>query len=494
MGSKRNGQGRRAGVEMRAAGWLARHPGAVLAPATVATSAVELGAVTTGSIAAGMVGAGLGWARAHPATYERYGAAVLRGWRRRWLRYVGARWSNICQACDLVKEDRRTGAMLVPRVLRVSSPTPTIDRIKVKLLPGQSLRTWQGWQEELATALNVESVGITKLRPQVLTLTLVHRNPFPEPIPPTPIPDEPDEVDMGAVVFGATEYGEDWAENLTERNVLGIGGPGSGKSGLMWNPLRGIGPLIRDGQVRVWMADLKGGMETARARPLFHRYADHVAAKEDQALASLAWDDDDNDDGDRDGQAQRGFAGEDALSLIKAFRDEMKAAQTQHAADGNRKFTRTRETPVNLLVIDEMAMATALGVSARELTKVITEIMTQGRAAGYWVWAFLQEPTKDILPMRDLFNLRMCLAVESASYVDMALGEEARMRGALADEIPVGPEHAGIGFTRDDKNRNPVRIRAGHTTDEDIDELVRTCTPRDYGNGGGNVVPLLTAA
>jgi S-DNA-T family DNA segregation ATPase FtsK/SpoIIIE len=51
------------------------------------------------------------------------------------------------------------------------------------------------------------------------------------------------------------------------------------------------------------------------------------------------------------------------------------------------------------------------------------------------------------------------------------------MRGALADEIRVGEEFAGIGFRVDDRSRNPIRVRAGLVTEDEIDELVRTCTP-----------------
>ncbi len=41
----------------------------------------------------------------------------------------------------------------------------------------------------------------------------------------------------------------------------------------MWNPLRALGPDDPRRALRVWMIDLKGGMETATARPLFHRWA-----------------------------------------------------------------------------------------------------------------------------------------------------------------------------------------------------------------------------
>ena len=464
------GKGKRAGIEMRAMAWAARHPGSVGAPATVAASVAQFGPVTTGGVAAGLVAGGLGWARAHPASFERYGAACLRAGYRRWTRYAGPRWSAIMQACDLVRDDRRTGRMLTPRVLRTKAPTPTIDRVTIKLLRGQSLRTWQDRQDELAAALNATALGITRVKPQVLVLTVVRGNPFDEIVPATPIPDEAGEVDLRAVELGETEYGDPWTEALLGQSWLTSGASGSGKNSLIWNPLRAVGPLIRTGLVRVWMVDPKGGMETLRARPLFHRWADHV---------------EDTDEDDDKGIAYRGEA---ALDVIEAFRDDMKTTQLDVGGQGKRKFVVSCETPLNVLMVDELAMLTALssGATTRRLNQLLAEIMTQGRSTGYSVLAYLQEPTKDIVPIRDLFTRRFSLRTTSASYVDMVLGDGARMRGALADEIPVGDEFAGIGFRVDDRTRNPIRVRAGLVTDPEIDELVHTCTP-DAG-GGSTVV------
>jgi S-DNA-T family DNA segregation ATPase FtsK/SpoIIIE len=211
-------------------------------------------------------------------------------------------------------------------------------------------------------------------------------------------------------------------------------------------------------------------METLRARPLFHRWADHV---------------EDTDEDDDKGIAYRGEA---ALDVIEAFRDDMKTTQLNVGGQGKRKFVVSCETPLNVLMVDELAMLTALssGATTRRLNQLLAEIMTQGRSTGYSVLAYLQEPTKDIVPIRDLFTRRFSLRTTSASYVDMVLGDGARMRGALADEIPVGDEFAGIGFRVDDRTRNPIRVRAGLVTDPEIDELVHTCTP-DAG-GGSTVV------
>lgn len=59
----------------------------------------------------------------------------------------------------------------------------------------------------------------------------------------------------------------------------------------------------------------------------------------------------------------------------------------------------------------------------------------------------------------------------------MVLGDGARERGALADEIPGDEQHAGIGFVVDAASRLPVRFRAAFVSDDEIDELVERCTP-----------------
>jgi S-DNA-T family DNA segregation ATPase FtsK/SpoIIIE len=146
---------------------------------------------------------------------------------------------------------------------------------------------------------------------------------------------------------------------------------------------------------------------------------------------------------------------------------------------GIRQCDVTPDTPVELLVIDEMAMLTAYGdrSDVRESLRLLAEILTQGRAADHTVLGYVQEPTKDVVDVRDLFTVRLCLAVTAASHVDMALGDGARDRGALADQIPGDDAHAGIGFVLDDVTRAPVRFRAGWVSDRDIDELVARATP-----------------
>ena len=113
-------------------------------------------------------------------------------------------------------------------------------------------------------------------------------------------------------------------------------------------------------------------------------------------------------------------------------------------------------------------------MSSAALGKLITLHRKLQQAGGKLV---LCKIAKDILDVRDLFTTRVCLGVTTASHVDMVLGDGARDRGALADEIPGDERHAGIGFTIDPITRLPVRFRAAYVTDPEIDELARECTP-----------------
>ena len=327
---------------------------------------------------------------------------------------------------------------------------------------------FQDAQEELASALGADVISIEKTKPRVLAITLVHGNPFDDVIPPADIPGEIEDVDLKAIELGDTEFGEIWTEPLVGHHWLISGATGSGKGSLLWNPLRAMGPMIRDRIARIWMIDPKGGMETERGRPLFYRYA------------TSADDETEYDDGDGPDDIDA------MLAVLYEFRDAMKERQETLRQQKKRKFTASAETPFEVLMIDELAMLTALGgrrATIMAVNKVLAEILTQGRACGFSIVAYVQEPTKDIVPVRDLFTRRISLRTGSASYVDMVLGEDARLRGALADEIPEeGCE--GIGYRTSEKSRNPIRVRAGYSTDEDIDELVRLCNPHYDGPTG----------
>jgi S-DNA-T family DNA segregation ATPase FtsK/SpoIIIE len=131
----------------------------------------------------------------------------------------------------------------------------------------------------------------------------------------------------------------------------------------------------------------------------------------------------------------------------------------------------TREHPLELVEFDELGALTKY--TDRKTRDAITErlalLTTQGRALGFTVRGYVQEPTKDTVPIRELFPRRICLRVAAKSHVGMVLGDQAYDRGAWADRIT--DAEAGVGYVFGEGIREPLRIRAGWVPDRTIKAL-----------------------
>ncbi|GAB3479380.1 FtsK/SpoIIIE domain-containing protein [Amycolatopsis cihanbeyliensis] len=444
--------GRRKGREVRTALWLGRHPGTLATPAAVTASGLELGWVTTGGVLGGL-GVGLcGWYRAHPDTFDTWAAPRMRAFWRRWSRYVGRRWTDALRACDLYTVHRKTKEERFPRVLKVRSPSPSVDTVQVRIPPGQHARQWEAKLPELTEALKAERVAVERVKPRVIGLVIERTEPFTEVIDAPDMPQDTDAVDITDLYVGEDEYGGELRLGVQGgRHTFIAGATGAGKNSIPMGLLRGLAPLIRDGLVRLWICDPKQ-MEFSTLAPIAHRYATDTG---------------------------------DCVGLVENFVADMQAVQRRLSAEGQRKITVSRETPLNLLILDEIGALLAYGdgADARELRKLLALVGSQGRATGHSMHGLVQEPTKDTVPVRDLFTVRICLRVTSASHVDMVLGDGARLRGALADEIPDGEETAGIGYVIRPRSRVPMRFRSAYTTDAEIAELVAFVQHGQHGAG-----------
>ena len=127
------------------------------------------------------------------------------------------------------------------------------------------------------------------------------------------------------------------------------------------------------------------------------------------------------------------------------------------------------------MVIDELAFLTAYQPE-RDLRKraeaAIATLTSQGRSVGVCVVGALQDPRKDVINLRNLFPTRIAMRLDESDQVDMVLGDGARDRGALADQISPLPEvGAGVAYVRLEASPDPVRVRAGHVTDADIQDM-----------------------
>ena len=312
----------------------------------------------------------------------------------------------------------------------------------MRLVPGQKPEDFDAAARALASARGVARCQVRELSPNVVSIDFQRRNLLADPVACpdlaalAAIPGEA--VDLRRVWAGRTEYGQDWHISLAgpASHLLAAGESGAGKNSLTWRPLVSIAPAIRDGLVRVSGIDPKG-MELAYGRRIFHRYA---------------------------------VTGTDALELLDDLVQAMAARKAAFAGQV-RVVPITREHPLELVEFDELGALTKY--TDRRTRDAITErlalLTTQGRALGFTVRGYVQEPTKDTVPVRELFPRRICLRVAAKSHVGMVLGDQAYDRGAWANRIT--DAEAGVGYIFGEGIREPLRVRAGWVPDQTIKQL-----------------------
>ena len=398
-----------------------------------------------------------GWRLLDLVSFDAWAGRYLRAWWLRWTVY-SAKLPGWLHACGLgIKQDavpvvvaltplgralgrkRRPVPAQLPRVLGVRSGA-SWDLVRVRLIPGQKPEDFDEAAQALAAARGVARCQVRELSPNVVSIDFQRRNLLANPVSCpdlatlTGVPGGA--VDLRRVWAGRTEYGQDWHIPLAGGHTLTAGATGAGKNSVMWCPLVSVAPAIRDGLVRVSGIDPKG-MELAYGRRIFHRYA---------------------------------VTGGEALAVLDDLIEAMAARKTAFAGRV-RTVPITRDHPLELLEFDEIGALTKY--TDRKTREAITErialLTTQGRALGFTVRGYVQEPTKDTVPVRDLFPRRICLRVSAKSHVGMVLGDQAYERGAWANRIT--DAEAGVGYVFGEAIREPLRVRAGWVSDEAIKQL-----------------------
>jgi len=398
-----------------------------------------------------------GWRLVNLRSFDAWAGRRLRAWWLRWTVYA-PKLPDWLHACGLGITQDRTPVVLaltplgralgghrrpvpaqLPRVLGVRSGA-SWDLVRVRLVAGQKPEDFDDATRALASARGVARCQVRELSPNVVSIDFQRRDLLADQLS---CPDlttltglNGGSVDLRRVWAGRTEYGKDWHIPLAGGHTLTAGATGAGKNSVMWCPLVSIAPAIRDGWVRVSGIDPKG-MELAYGRGIFHRYA---------------------------------VTGTDALAVLDDLVDAMNARKAEFAGRV-RSVPISPDHPLELLEFDEIGALTKY--TDRKTREAITEkvalLTTQGRALGFTVRGYVQEPTKDTVPVRELFPRRICLRVSAKSHVGMVLGESAFERGAWANRI--GESEAGTGYVVGEGIREPLRIRAGWVPDDTIKHL-----------------------
>jgi S-DNA-T family DNA segregation ATPase FtsK/SpoIIIE len=197
--------------------------------------------------------------------------------------------------------------------------------------------------------------------------------------------------------------------------------------------------------VRLLVVDPKGGMEFGRGQKLFTGFVHDNA--------------------------------ENTVALLRAVTIVMQK-RAQRLRGHTRLHVPTVGEPLILLMIDEIASLTAYirdRKTRAEVEQLLGLLLSQGRAVGVSVIAAVQDPSKDVLPIRQLFSIRVGLRMTESSQTTMVLGAAARDAGAVCDDIATTTP--GVGYVCVDGSAEPARVRAFHVTDPDIDYLAERFAP-----------------
>ncbi len=386
------------------------------------------------------------WSQLLSPSFQQWVTQPIRTrWRSWWVyRY---RWTAICTLHGLTaKLDERT---LVP-ALRSVTIGGACDVVVVRILTGQSVADWQHRSAGLTEAFRARRVTIRSIKPGAISITAHHGDALAAPIR-LPRPAADTAVDPSSVRLGVTEAGMWWRLPVLGQHILVVGVTGSGKGSVLWSIIAALAPGVRAGWVRLLVVDPKGGMEFGRGHKLF---------------TGFAYDN-----------------GENTLRVLRAVTAVMQQ-RAQRLRGQTRLHTPTTAEPLIVLIVDEIASLTAYIGDRKirdEVEKLLGLLLSQGRAVGVSVIAAVQDPAKDVLPIRQLFSIRVGLRMAESTQTTMILGAAAREAGAVCDQIPTSTP--GVGYVCIDGTSEPIRVRAFHVTDPDIDYLTTHFTPHQQSAG-----------
>ncbi|MFB7837805.1 hypothetical protein ACWIGW_44145 [Nocardia brasiliensis] len=346
-------------------------------------------------------------------------------------------------------------------------PVPVGARIRLRMLPGHAPKHYVAKLEELTAALDVDAVRVVEAKGQLICLDVRTRDPLVDPIP-VPVPAEP--VDLTTLNPGLRDDGEFWLVPLLERNWLGVGVPGAGKSGFVHSALVATAPAARDGLVVNIMLDFKFGIEASKAG---------VASSTKAGLLHYA--------------ATSENAGANVLRWLRYELVEKRGRDMERR--GIDKHVPTPDAPMYHLIIDELAELLDNPDTRKEFLRLLISIMRLGRALGFSVSAYTQLGNKAILGMlRDLFQIRIGMRMASPEQVVMTYGShDAIERGAANTTIP-DRDTQGMAYVVDEGSSQIVRVRAYYVTPADLERFARMYPPfphrvgeqvEQYVNGGG---------
>ncbi|MFG3557419.1 FtsK/SpoIIIE domain-containing protein [Micromonospora sp. NPDC047557] len=405
-------------------------------------------------------GAGLWFWRGRDSFHRLVVLRAVTVWRQLWV--YRRQWHEAMTLCGLVK--KYDGGEKVPDLLSVRCSYAT-DEVVLRMPRGQNPEVYHKAARDLAYSFGtrhcrvfsgrrqappVRSGRLAWLlrrvdairfrdRPRHVWLVFIRRDPLTRIVAPLPVPARPD---FTALPLGLREDLAVYCLRLLATHVLIGGATRMGKGSVIWSLLRALAAGIRSGLVRVWAIDPKGGMELSIGRPLFSRYVDDDWSR----MADML---------------------DDAVTRMRARQRLLRGKVRVH--------TPTVDEPLIVIVIDEIAALLAY-LSDSDIRNRIAQslglLLSQGAGLGVLVVAATQDPRKEVVSVRDLFPTRIALGLTERGHVDLLLGDGARDRGALADQIPLSAK--GVAYVLLDGQPEPARVRFSFIADDVIRDMAAT--------------------
>jgi S-DNA-T family DNA segregation ATPase FtsK/SpoIIIE len=230
-----------------------------------------------------------------------------------------------------------------------------------------------------------------------------------------------------------------WHMPIEGQHVFIASRTGGGKNSWTWSLVLCLALAWLAGLVKFWGCDPKR-IELAIGRGWFDYYAD---------------------------------TDEDMVKLLEQCVDDMQ--ERMSAMQGvTRKFTPSPQTPLNVIIIDEMAYLSFYMADKKlreRADKAVRTLLTQGRAPGYACVAAVQDPRVETCGYRNMFPLRIAGGLNEATQVDMVLGKGMHEAGAHCELIPLN--EPGVAYVLDAEHMmQPLLVRAPRCDDVVIQRVL----------------------
>ena len=387
------------------------------------------------------------WFAFHQRSFRTYVIRPVRQQMLTWWRYART-WQTVCAVHGLTK---RTGDREFRPSLQRVRIGKHVDELNLKTALGQSIEDWQRQTRGLAATWQADRLTVRAVSPGQLRVTITRRDDLAVVVP-LPHRSLSASTDLISLEIGVSDSRDGrWQLPLLGHHILIAGATGAGKGSVLWSLIAGLAPEVKAGRVRLCVIDPKGGMELGAGAPLFTAFS-HDATEGTMDVLRI---------------------------LVGVMHDRANRLRGQ-----SRLHSPTPAEPLFVLIIDEVAALTSYVTDRKirsEIERLLSLLLSQGRAVGISVVAAIQDPSKDTLPVRQLFTVRIGLRLTEATQTTMVLGQGARDAGADCESI--SDKTPGVGYVMTDGTSEPRRVRAFHVTDSDIADLATRFVPPAWCGG-----------